>query len=51
MGRMQVASLWPCDVLRFMQERRVYSADDMARMTPDERAAVIDAATCHFWAH
>ena len=31
-------------MLRFMQERRFYSADDMARMTPDERAAVIDCA-------
>jgi len=46
---MQVASLWLCDMLRRMQERRFYSADEMARMTPDQRAAVIDAATCHSW--
>ena len=34
-----------------MQERRFYSADEMARMTPDQRAAVIDAATCHCDSH
>ena len=46
---MQVASIVPRDMLRLMQERRFYSVDEMAGMTPAQRAAVIDAATCHSW--
>ena len=46
---MQVASKTPCDLFRLMQERRFYSVDEMAGMTPDQRAAVIEAATCHSW--
>jgi hypothetical protein len=46
---MQVVSMPPCDMLRLMQERRFYSVDEMAGMTPDQRAEVIEAATCHSW--
>ena len=46
---MQVASKTPCDLFRLMQERCFYSVDEMAGMTPDQRAAVIEAATCHSW--
>lgn len=38
-----------CDMLRFMQERKVITAAEMARMTPQQRADAVDAATCHSW--
>ena len=46
---MQVASIVPCDMLRLMQERTFISAADMDRMTPNERAEAVIAATCHSW--
>ena len=36
-------------MVRNVEERKFYSAADMARMTPQERASVVDAATCHSW--
>ena len=36
-------------MLRNVEERKFYSAADMARMTPQERAEVVKAATCHDW--
>ena len=36
-------------MLRNVDERKFYSAADMARMSPQERADVVDAATCHIW--
>lgn len=38
-----------CDMLRFMQKRKVITAAEMARMTPQQRADAVDAATCHSW--
>ena len=32
-----------------MQERRVITAAEMARMTPQERADAVDAGTCRSW--
>lgn len=32
-----------------MDERPFYTAADMARMSPQERADVVAAATCHTW--
>jgi len=46
---MQVASTALCDMLRHMQERVVISAADMDRMTPNERAEAVIAATCRSW--
>ena len=36
-------------MLRNVDERKFYSAADMARMSPKERADVVYAATCHSW--
>ena len=36
-------------MLRLMQERTFISAADMDRMTPNERADAVIAATCHSW--
>ena len=36
-------------MLRLMQERTFISAADMDRMTPNERAEAVIAATCHSW--
>lgn len=46
---MQAASVVLCDMLRLMQERKFISAADMDRMTPNERAEAVIAATCHSW--
>lgn len=35
-----------CDMLRLMEERKFISAADMDRMTPNERAAAVDASIC-----
>ena len=32
-----------------MLEHRFYSVDEMADMTPGQRAAAIEAGTCHSW--
>ena len=44
-----VASLVPCDMLRLLKERTFISAADMDRMTPNERAEAVIAATCRSW--
>ena len=36
-------------MLRLMQERKVITAAEMARMTPQQRADVVDASICHSW--
>ena len=36
-------------MLRLMQERTFVSAADMDRMTPNERADAVIAATCRSW--
>jgi len=36
-------------MLRLMQERKVITAAEMARMTPQERADAVDAGTCRSW--
>jgi hypothetical protein len=46
---MRVGSGAARDKLRFMQERTFISAADMDRMTPNERAEAVIAATCHSW--
>ena len=46
---MPVASLSTRDMLRLMQERKFISAADMDRMTPNERAEAVIAATCLTW--
>ena len=46
---MQVVPVVLCDMLRFMQDRKFISAADMDRMTPNERAEAVIAATCHSW--
>ena len=38
-----------CDMLRLMEERKFISAADMDRMTPNERAAAVDASICRTW--
>ena len=37
------------DKVRIVDPRKFYSAADMARMSPQERADAVDAATCHSW--
>ncbi len=46
---MRVASSTSCDLLRLVEERKFISAADMDRMTPNERADAVKAATCHTW--
>ncbi len=46
---MEVAVWLDCGMLRLVEERKFYSAADMAQMTPQERADVVAAATCHSW--
>jgi len=36
-------------MLRLVEERKFISAADMDRMTPNERADAVKAATCHTW--
>ena len=36
-------------MLRFMQERRVITAAEVAQMTPQQRAAAFDASVCRSW--
>ena len=36
-------------MLRFVEDRKFISAADMDRMTPNERAEAVLAATCHSW--
>ena len=36
-------------MLRLVEDRKFISAADMDRMTPNERAEVVLAATCHSW--
>ncbi len=42
-------SVLQCDMSRSMQERKVITAAEMARMTPQERADVVDAGICRSW--
>jgi len=35
--------------VRPVEERKFISAADMDRMTPNERADAVQAATCHTW--
>ena len=35
--------------MRPVEERKFISAADMDRMTPNERADAVQAATCHTW--
>ena len=46
---MPVAPVVPCDTLRLVEDRKFISAADMDRMTPNERAEAVIAATCHSW--
>ncbi len=45
----EVASELSCDMLRFMQERKVITAAEVAQMTPEQRADAFDASVCRSW--